>query len=66
MECSDDGRKYKIIALINACRIVDLKSSGINSCKAQHERAIGSVKISTQTKNTQLKELLQHLKSLKQ
>ena len=54
----------KIIALINTCRIVDSESSGINSCKAQHERAIGSVKRASQIREAQLRELGEHVKNV--
>ena len=43
-------------------KIVDSASNGINSCKSQHERAIGSVKRARHIRNIQLKELAEHVK----
>ena len=37
-------KNKKRFALMNFHRIVDSSTSGVNSCKAQHERAIGRVK----------------------
>ena len=62
VECSDDERKHKIIALIIVKRLVDSESSGINSCEAQCERAIWSTKRARQNRNTQSIELAKRVK----
>ena len=56
----------KMTVLKNAHGIVDSEPSRTNSFKTQHERAIRSVKIASKIKSMQLKESVEHAKSVEQ
>ena len=53
----------KTIALITTCRLVDSETRGVNSSKAQCERAIGNVKRARHIRAEQLRELSEHVKT---
>ena len=53
----------KTIALITTYRLVDYETRGVNSSKAQYERAIGNVKRARHIRAEQLRELSEHVKT---